>query len=130
METNISKANDLPKEFNDALNKWRISFKREAKENDISWFSKLVSTTFEYNNKYYRVTIYDVCDEEVLRKTPHNILEAILEIMQSEITADLINLGATNIRNFGGNCSNYIKCVIICFIIITKHKYCTHKKYK
>ena len=100
METNISKANDLPKEFNDALNKWRISFKREAKENDISWFSKLVSTTFEYNNKYYRVTIYDVCDEEVLRKTPHNILEAILEIMQSEITADLINLGATNIRNF------------------------------
>ena len=101
MVTNISKANDLPKEFNDALNKWRISFKREAKENDISWFSKLVSTTFEYNNKYYRVTIYDVCDEEVLRKTPHNILEAILEIMQSEITADLINLGATNIRNFG-----------------------------
>lgn len=101
METNISKANDLPKGFNDALNKWRISFKREAKENDISWFSKLVSTTFEYNNKYYRVTIYDVCDEEVLRKTPHNILEAILEIMQSEITADLINLGATNIRNFG-----------------------------
>lgn len=101
METNISKANDLPKEFNDALNKWRISFKREAKENDISWFSKLVSTTFEYNNKYYRVTIYDVCDEEVLRKTPHNILEAILEIMQSEITTDLINLGATNIRNFG-----------------------------
>ena len=51
METNISKANDLPKEFNDALNKWRISFKREAKENNISWFSKLVSTTFEYNNK-------------------------------------------------------------------------------
>ena len=101
METNISKANDLPKEFNDALNKWRISFKREAKENDISWFSKLVSTTFEYNNKYYRVTIYDVCDEEVLRKTPHNILEAILEIMQSEITDDLTNLGATNIRNFG-----------------------------
>ena len=91
METNISKANDLPKEFNDALNKWRISFKREAKENDISWFSKLVSTTFEYNNKYYRVTIYDVCDEEVLRKTPHNILEAILEIMQSEITADQLN---------------------------------------
>ena len=47
------------------------------------------------------MTIYDVCDEEVLRKTPHNILEAILEIMQSEITADLTNLGATNIRNFG-----------------------------
>ena len=46
----------LPKEFNNALNKWRISFKREAKENDISWFSKLVSTTFEYNNKYYRVS--------------------------------------------------------------------------
>jgi hypothetical protein len=101
VETNISKANDLPKEFTDALNKWKISFKREAKENNISWFSKLVKTTFEYNNKYYCVTIYDVCDEEVLRKTPHNILEAILEIMQSEITADLTNLGATNIRNFG-----------------------------
>jgi len=100
-EISISKSKDLPKEFYDALEKWKIDYDKAAKENDICWFSKYVSTTFEYNNKYYCVTIYDICDEKILNNTPHNVLEAILETIQGVISNDLSKLGANNIRNWG-----------------------------
>lgn len=101
MEINISKATELPNEFYQALNVWKNKFNIALKNEKIEWFSKLVSTTFKYNDKYYKITIYDICDEETLNKAPHNILEAILETIQNDISSDLIKLGATNIRNIG-----------------------------
>lgn len=101
MDINISKANDLPIEFNNALNNWKEQFKIAMKTEKIEWFSKLVYTTFEYNGKYYKINIYDICDEETLNKCPINYLEAMLETIQNIISDDLRKLGATNIRNFG-----------------------------
>jgi len=101
MDINISKSNDLPNEFYIALDKWKQLFYESLKNEKISWFSKLVETNFKYNDKYYKVTIYDICEEKTLKSCPVNYLEAILEAMQNVISDDLRELGATNIRNFG-----------------------------
>ena len=101
MEINISKATELPNEFYNALNKWKDKFNVALKNEKIEWFSKLVSTTFKYNDNYYKITIYDICNEETLNKCPLNFLEAVLETIQNDISSDLNELGATNIRSIG-----------------------------
>ena len=100
-EINISKATDLPNEFFDALNTWKKNIFIIMNTCEVKWPAKLVKTVFKYNNKYYKVTIIDIFNKDQLDNTPNNFLEAILELYQAEISNDLSNLGATNIRSFG-----------------------------
>lgn len=100
-EIRISKATNLPKEFNDALEQWRIEATRILNSDEIQWFAKLASTTFEYGGVSYIVTPSDVYSEQDLKNNHENILDAGFEILQTKISIDLTNLGAENIRNWG-----------------------------
>lgn len=54
-EISISKATELPKEFNEALEHWRVEAQRILNSDEIQWFSKLASTTFTYRGLSYIV---------------------------------------------------------------------------
>ena len=97
----ISKAAELPKEFNEALEHWRVEAHRILNSDEIKWFSKLASTTFTYRGLSYIVTSNDVYSKEVLENCLENVLDAGFEILQATITRDLKRLGAENIRNWG-----------------------------
>ena len=100
-EISISKATELPKEFNEALEHWRVEAQRILNSDEIQWFSKLASTTFTYRGLSYIVTSNDVYSKEVLESCLENVLDAGFEILQANITQDLRRLGAENIRNWG-----------------------------
>lgn len=100
-EINISKATELPKEFNEALEHWRVEAKKILNSDKIQWFAKLASTTFTYCGLSYIVTSEDVYSKEDLENCLENILDAGFEILQATITKDLRRLGAEDIRNWG-----------------------------
>jgi hypothetical protein len=100
-EISISNANELPKEFHEALALWRVEAQRILNSGEIQWFSKLASTTFKYRGISYIITPEDVYPKEDLENCLENILDAGFEILQETITRDLERLGAENIRNFG-----------------------------
>ena len=97
-EISISKATELPKEFYEALENWRVEAQRILNSDEIQWYSKLASTTFTYCGLSYIVTSEDVYSKEDLENCLENVLDAGFEILQATITKDLRRLGAENIR--------------------------------
>lgn len=100
-EISISKATELPKEFYEALENWRVEAQRILNSDEIQWYSKLASTTFTYRGLSYIVTSNDVYSKEIFESCLENVLDAGFEILQATITRDLRRLGAENIRNWG-----------------------------
>lgn len=100
-EISISKATDLPREFGEALERWRVEVIEILESGEVQWYSKLVSTTFSYGGKRYVVSAGDVFSKELRESCPENYLDAALELLQPTISVDLGKLGAENIRNWG-----------------------------
>jgi len=105
-EIALDEANDLPKEFYGLLEKWKNQVMTKYHDKTISWYSKNVSTTFEYNKKTYRLIAEDFYQEEMIDKAKKGDLHigyfhAVVESLQSEIEKDLIRIGASNIKSIG-----------------------------
>lgn len=79
------------------VKKWKASFEKEKKEwkDKPGWPAKLVETNFELNGIKYTLDSYDICpDVDYWR-------EGFMESIQSELTKDLKEIGATNIHHEG-----------------------------
>lgn len=91
----------LPSELATALDGWREEAAQVLREDNVTWYSKLVYTTFEYGGVEYKVEIGDVFSREVMEKYgkcfANNRLEAVLEVVQGRIKKDLEALGAEHI---------------------------------
>lgn len=101
---NVSVA-QLPPELAAALEGWRDEAAKVLREDKVTWYSKLVYTSFEYGGVGYKVQIGDVFSREVMEKYgkcfAHNRLEAMLEVVQGRIKRDLEALGAEHIVTHG-----------------------------
>lgn len=104
-EIRISEASELPEEFKNALERWKVRAEEILLSGEIEWYAKLASTIFEFDGKKYQICPEDVFSSEVFekyeKKNMENVLHAGFEILQKTLTADLESLGAVNIRNFG-----------------------------
>ena len=97
----ISQTDALPAPFYEALERWRQEVIKIMREERISWFSKLVYSTFVYDGESYIVDAQDVFKSETLDRCPRNYLDAVLELAQGRIAADLDALGAEKIFTCG-----------------------------
>ena len=104
-EIDISDATDLPQDFYELLERWKIEAAEIMDGNQIQWYAKLASTTFKLNDKYYVIYPGHVFAPDVVKDLTDRYMDGLLdagfELLQASITADLRKIGATNIRNFG-----------------------------
>lgn len=100
-EIRISKAVQLSQELTLSLEKWRIEAEKLLKNCEIQWYAKLASTTFDYDDKSYRVSPEDIFSKRTYNDYQIGYLHAIFEVLQKDITRDLEELGAKNILNYG-----------------------------
>lgn len=101
----ISDAKKLPQSFFDKLEEWRRMAQELLDSGRIKWYSKYVITEFTYNDIHYSVTARDVFAPEVYKlyeeKCCLNMLDAVLEGVQMNISDDLKALGAEDVWNYG-----------------------------
>lgn len=100
-EIRISEAVQLPQELSLPLEKWRIVAEKLLKNSEVQWYAKLASTTFDFDDKLYRVSPEDIFSNQAFNDYQIGYLHAVFEILQKTITRDLEELGAKNIRNYG-----------------------------
>ena len=106
VEIALDEATELPEAFYALLEKWRDLAKRVHDSDRVNWFSRSVATDFLYREKRYRLIAEDFYPDEIVDKMNCGHLNsgyyhAVVESIQGQIKADLLQMGATDVENYG-----------------------------